>query len=581
MPGTNQSLLRFCGVWMPRWGLELVMIMSAVFTVQYFLGAYRRDLANHPDEPAHFVTGVMVYDYCTTALGSPPVAFAEQYYLHYPKVAIGHWPPGFYLLQTGWYLCAGVSRASATILSALFAGATIFCLYRRICRRNGLPIALLTVTVFLGQPLVRTYSILIMSDMACCLFSLLAVFAFSDFLATQNSERAGAFAVWSVVAILIKPVALSLALFVPVCAIVTRRTALLRNRELLIAGVFIAALTAPYYLWAWNQGLGLHGKAEVSQLIIAAVPNDRPFHATDEWSMAASVWIAPIAIIGCIPLIRRLDPASAARVGTIDLGAALAWCGATSVFLYLTPIFGESRYFLPVLAGLTILYAQGMYLVLHGIRRPWPTGWLAVAGLAALSMLTAPGHDLQPVTGYAAAAQNIPGTGSGRVMLVSSSAAVEGVFVAERLLQDRSRSEFVLRASKVLATSSWSGANYRLRFKTSDQVREFLDSIPVHYVVIDDFDYRQASPPTHHELLKKVMAEAPDQFSSVGTFPVEFQGRRHEGAIRVYENRHARGRLPSGLELDMSARLGRTLRLKTDPGDAQQTDHSPKPTLPK
>jgi hypothetical protein len=573
MPGTNRTLLRICWAPLPRWVPELVLITSAVFTVQCVLGAYRRDLANDPDEPAHFVTGVMVYDYFTSALGSPPVAFAEEYYLHYPKVAIGHWPPGLYLLQSVWYLCAGVSRGSATVLSAVFASATVFCLFRRLFCRNGLPIALLTIAVFAGQPLVRAHSILIMSDMACCLFSLLAVFAFSDFLETHKSGRAAAFAVWSVIAILIKPAALALALFVPVCAIVARRTALLRNRQLLYSGACIAALAAPYYLWTWSKGLGLHGRADVSELVMAAVPNDHEFHALGDWSAAASVWVAAIAIIGCIPLFRRLDPAAAARAGAMDAGAALAWCGATCVLLYLAPVYSEPRYFLPVLAGLLILYADGLCLVLRGLGRLRPAGWVAVAGLAALSVLTAPGHDLEPVAGYAAAAEKIPDSGPGRVMLVSSSATVEGVFVAERLLRDRSRSEYVLRASKVLATSGWSGANYRPRFKTSDQIREFLDSIPVHFVVIDDFDYRAVSPPAHHELLKKLMAEAPEQFSPVGTFPVLFQGHRHDGVIRVYENRNARGRLPGGLELDMSERLGRKLRQKTGPGDVKQTDH--------
>ena len=252
------------------WSLEAALIMSAVFSIQYSLGAYRRDLATHSDEPAHLVTGLMVYDYCTTAFGSSPVPFAEEYYLHYPKVAIGHWPPGFYLLQTVWYLFAGISKVSATMLSGLIAGATVCCLYRRLRRRNGLPIAVLTITVLLGQPLIRAHSILIMSDMAHCLFALLAVCSLSDFFDAQKSRHALGFAVWSVFAILTKPLGLSLALFVPLCAIVTGRTALLRNRKLLMAGAFIAALTAPYYLWTWSQGLGLHAQPDLGHLITAS-----------------------------------------------------------------------------------------------------------------------------------------------------------------------------------------------------------------------------------------------------------------------------------------------------------------------
>ena len=45
------------------------------------------------DPPARFISGVMAYDYPRTAFGSDPLAFAQSYYVRYPKVANGHWPP--------------------------------------------------------------------------------------------------------------------------------------------------------------------------------------------------------------------------------------------------------------------------------------------------------------------------------------------------------------------------------------------------------------------------------------------------------------------------------------------------------
>ena len=270
---------------------------------------------------------------------------------------------------------------------------------------------------------------------------------------------------------------------------------------------------------------------------------------------------AVIAMMGCISLIRRVDSSSAPRVGAIDVGAAFAWCGSTLLFLFLAPVFSEPRYFLSVLTGLMMLYGEGLYLVLRWIKRPWPAGWAVVAGLAVLSVCTAPGRDPRPLTGYAAAAENIPGLRDGRVMLISSNEPGEGAFIAERLLRDRRRSEFVLRASKVLATSNWRGGNYRPRFSTGEQLREYLDTIPVRFVVVDDYGYRRSSP-FHHELLKKMLAETPEQFSLVGECAVEIQGRRQDGAIRIYENRAAQGRDPTGFELDMRSSLGRTLRFE-------------------
>src|SRR5689334_16872386 len=88
-----------------RWVILLCScaIIASVALIQFCYQAYQSDLAAYPDEAAHFVTGVAVLDYVTTALGSNPVSFAESYYAHYPKFALGHWPPLFYGLEALWF----------------------------------------------------------------------------------------------------------------------------------------------------------------------------------------------------------------------------------------------------------------------------------------------------------------------------------------------------------------------------------------------------------------------------------------------------------------------------------------------
>jgi len=55
----------------------------------------------------------MVYDYLAGVPKENPLAWAENYYLHYPKVAIGQWPPGYHVMEALWSLVWGPSRASA------------------------------------------------------------------------------------------------------------------------------------------------------------------------------------------------------------------------------------------------------------------------------------------------------------------------------------------------------------------------------------------------------------------------------------------------------------------------------------
>src|SRR5689334_11391847 len=72
--------------------------------------AFRVELSSDPDEPAHYVSGLLVRDYLAQGVPGSPMAFARDFYLHYPKVAIGHWPPLFYVVQGVWTLLFTPSR---------------------------------------------------------------------------------------------------------------------------------------------------------------------------------------------------------------------------------------------------------------------------------------------------------------------------------------------------------------------------------------------------------------------------------------------------------------------------------------
>ena len=50
-----------------------------------------------PDESAHYVNTLFIADWLRAGLPAP-MAFARDFYVHYPKLSIGHWPPGWYAL---------------------------------------------------------------------------------------------------------------------------------------------------------------------------------------------------------------------------------------------------------------------------------------------------------------------------------------------------------------------------------------------------------------------------------------------------------------------------------------------------
>ena len=115
-----------------------VLLLAAVLLLQVIGGAYSAALSGTEDEAAHYVTGLLFRDYVASGLRTTPIEYAEDYYLHYPKVGIGHWPPVFYALQAVWTLPFGASRTSVLLLMAVIAAALAWSLYRFL-RDAGLP----------------------------------------------------------------------------------------------------------------------------------------------------------------------------------------------------------------------------------------------------------------------------------------------------------------------------------------------------------------------------------------------------------------------------------------------------------
>ena len=85
-------------------------LLGIVVTLQILGGAYASGFGGYPDEPAHLVTSLMVRDFIAGLNFRHPVQFAQEYYYHYPKVAIGVWPPVLYGALGIWFLLKAVQR---------------------------------------------------------------------------------------------------------------------------------------------------------------------------------------------------------------------------------------------------------------------------------------------------------------------------------------------------------------------------------------------------------------------------------------------------------------------------------------
>ena len=83
-----------------------LILLGVAIAGQSLTHVYRSDL-NWADEGSHYVSGLMVHDYVADKLPGSPIAYATRYYIHYPKVGIGHWPPLYYLVEAAGFFFDG------------------------------------------------------------------------------------------------------------------------------------------------------------------------------------------------------------------------------------------------------------------------------------------------------------------------------------------------------------------------------------------------------------------------------------------------------------------------------------------
>jgi hypothetical protein len=118
-----------------RWVVFAFYIVACV-AMQRLSGA-NAGFGAYPDAPSHYLSGLMIHDYVKAGIPKTPVAYASEYYAHMPSIAIGHWPPLFYVVLAFWMLCVGITRSAALLLGATITAALASIVQQQASSRFG------------------------------------------------------------------------------------------------------------------------------------------------------------------------------------------------------------------------------------------------------------------------------------------------------------------------------------------------------------------------------------------------------------------------------------------------------------
>jgi 4-amino-4-deoxy-L-arabinose transferase-like glycosyltransferase len=496
-------------------------------------GAFSSEFGAHPDESAHYVTGVMVREYVAALRPEPPLRFAQDYYDHYPKVAIGHWPPGFYLLQAAWTLPFSPSRVSVLLLMAALTAALATTLFLTLRGEVGAMIAAAGALLFVALPLVQKASGMVMAELLVALLCFWAALALGRFY--DHGRRADA--VWcalaSAAAILTKGNAFALAVAAPVAVVLTRRYQRLAQPALWASAVLVVALCAPWFALTARLGEGNlgYGPPTVEYAWAAA----RLY--TRELVLAGGFGFAVLAVIGIGETVLRPWPR---RAVSGKWAAATALLVATWAFHCVVPTSREPRHMVMALPALMMLVAAGIAAVARwaGGHRVHPGRWRVAAVAGAVAVFAWSGFTLSAKRwcGFSAAVDLLLRSPSAAPasMLIVSDARGEGMFISEVTRREPRPRRRVLRGSKALAQSGWDGQGYRLLHRNAAEVLAFLQS-GVEVVVLDASG--SAAGETHVELMEDTVRRHPERFERLGSFPLTRAGRVAAGAVGVWRFR--------------------------------------------
>lgn len=521
---------RFAAGVLAATGVMAIFFVLAL-ALQWRTGAYRAQFSGYPDEPGHFTTGLMLRDYVAQGFPGNPVRYAENYYLHYPKVALGHWPPLFHILEAAWLLVFPVSWTSVMALMAVYCAIDAALLYAWVAPQFGTAAGFAVGALFLFVPLVRAQTAMVMAEGLLIIFVLAATFAWARFLETKSWKAAALFGVFASLGILVKGNGWALALVPPLSILFTRNLRLVKSWAFWLPVAIVALFCMPWQIvTAHLVEQGWSGNAGAAYFAFAIA------------SFCQGLWmeltppILLLAMAGIAATVTRRGGMAARPAAMLALV-----CGVL-IFHSITPTGPEIRHVLAAFPALLTFVPAGVMAIAAVLKKRGfvilgrPIVLSAIAGLffAAEAPAAAPlrSFGFEQAANYLTSRPELKDA----VTLTSSDDLGEGLMIAETELREKRPGHYMLRATKLLARVDWSDLHYTALYRSTAAVRRELNEIPVDALIIDFTPGER--PLLHQKQLIGMLAAHPAEWRLAGSFGATDGDVR---PVRIYVRRASHG----------------------------------------
>lgn len=457
------------------------LFATVILGFLYFGGAFTAEFSGAADEPSQFVTSLMVHDYIGLRPHPAPRPWAEQYYIHYPKVAFGHWPPGYHLLQSVWWFAFPPGRVSAMFLNAalaLAASLLFYVLVRRI--RPGWP-AVAATLLLLAAPVTQQALAQTMAELPCLLCALCTLWSLTRLLERPDPRYLATLVVSIGAALLMKGTGVAL---VPGALLAVLASGIWKRLPARLVAGIILAISLPCIVFFLAQD-----HSSLRRLTMwAGVTFHIPWRI-DILPDLGGAGLTALATAGAGLALWRRQPAGLAAA------ALLSGFILTSYFLR---AIREPRLWIATLPFLLLL-ALTAYAWLERHSRWAPVAFLAIS----LPLFPFEFYRQRPL-GFAALASQVS---LPERMLISSPAGwTEGCWIAVVALREPRPASLILRATKNLVRTNWNTSFYELLASSPAAIEQILDESVVNIVVLHNAV--TPAPLPHHSLLLRTMSQS-------------------------------------------------------------------------
>lgn len=500
----------------------------------------------YPDAPSHALNGVFYKDMIEDLGFFHPVSYAERYYVQYPGLTVGLYPPVFYTVEALFFKVLGISPLSArlTILSFSLIGVNIFFL---LCRHwFPLWLSVLGSILYLLQPAILFGQKNVMLEMPALAMSMTALYCL--YVGVDRREQWALFLapLFTVLAFLTKQNAIFLLPIWLVWIIGGRKWNLIKSGYL-ISGVLIGTVV----LIPW---------AAVSLTIGRSYVTAQVLQRSHIWAnclyylrQSPEILTYPVIllVITSVILVARLRKHDGYRF-------ALLW-GAAGLLSLLPVHYREPRFAVFLVPAVIILSMQVIWLFREKFtffqhRKVYAIVMIALICLHLNPLVVWGRRDIQ---GFDQAAEFV--VRDPDCVSVLYDGYFNGNFIFHMRARDEGRRIFVFRASKVIfSTKMMLELGYNDLIKEVSEFHDVLERYSVKYIVQEEENL--LNTPANRKLRQWVRAP---KFRLVREYSIPCEGFRGFGDLLVYKYSDYEAKPIKQIDLDMPV-LGRTFGVKVE-----------------